>query len=119
MVPKRWLWALAGATLLLYAVVVVLGIALYVVSHRTDNKLQAQIRRNEKATIALCLQRGNLDTRIASDARTLERSRKFLRDHPRGIPGVPVALIQQGIDDDALTLHRSRVFRHNLSILDC
>lgn len=68
---------------------------------------------------ALCAQRADLDGRIASDTRSLERSRRFLREHPNGIPGIPARLIRQGIAEDAATLARSIQTRRNLSGLHC
>jgi hypothetical protein len=46
---------------------------------------------------ALCTLRGDLEQRVQS-------SRDFLRDHPKGIPGIPIATIKQGIDNQQRTI---------------
>lgn len=47
---------------------------------------------------ALCTLRSDLEVRVAS-------SRKFLDDHPNGIPGVPVETIREGIRNQDRTIH--------------
>jgi hypothetical protein len=58
--------------------------------------IQAKAERVDTRN-ALCQLRLNLETRVAG-------SRKFLRDNPKGIPGIPPALIRQSIAEQNQTI---------------
>lgn len=76
----RWL---VGATVVLY---VALG------------ALALQTRHTASVnTDALCALRGDLQTRV-------DASTKFLKEHPRGFPGVGAVQIQMGIDNQQRTI---------------
>lgn len=51
--------------------------------------------RNNRA--ALCALRGDLEKRV-------ETSKAFLRENPKGIPGISAATIQQGINNQESTI---------------
>lgn len=59
-------------------------------------------RESARSTVALCSLRKDLEVRIDS-------SEKFLRDHPRGIPGITPALIKDGINNQKRTINALRV----------
>jgi hypothetical protein len=63
------------------------------------------IDRNQQALTALCVLRADQDKRI-------ESAEQFLRDYPKGIPGIPIAVIQS-------SLANSRRTRKALDNLDC
>lgn len=58
---------------------------------------QARIDDNQRATVALCVLRADLQTRVDS-------SRAFLADHPNGIPGIPAKTLRDGITNQQRTI---------------
>jgi hypothetical protein len=66
--------------------------------------IKAVNHRQDSAVKALCRFTADLRQRKNAGAVKLARSRKFLRDNPQGIPGIPRSLIEQGIQDDERTL---------------
>lgn len=66
---------------------------------------QNRLREAEQTHMALCLLRGNLKDRVA-------QSEAFLEANPEGIPGIPVSLIEMGINRDKETLG-------SLNLLNC
>jgi hypothetical protein len=57
----------------------------------------AQAQQNDRTTGSLCELRHDLERRVAS-------SEEFLRDHPRGIPGIPAATLKVGVDGQRRTI---------------
>jgi hypothetical protein len=96
--PKRTVelqrWQVVVAFVALAVAVVVQGVLL--------NRL---IARNATALTGLCALRYDLDLRITA-------SQAFLAEHPKGIPGIPVSLIQQSLANSIRT-------RSALHVLDC
>ena len=60
-----------------------------------DNRRLA--REGEQAHDALCVIKADLRQRVAA-------GRKFLREHPRGIPGIPPATLRSSIANQQATL---------------
>jgi len=56
-----------------------------------------QSRQGARAHSALCALRGHY-------VREISRSQEFLRAHPRGIPGIPPAVIRTGVKDEQFTV---------------
>ena len=54
-----------------------------------------------RTTHALCALRGDLENRITA-------STKYLQEHPEGIPGVPVKVIRDGIQNQKRTVRALR-----------
>jgi hypothetical protein len=86
-------WGLVGYCILTAAVVFALW------------QVQGVASRGEEAHVAVCALRTDLERRV-------QASRKFLRENPEGIPGIPAATIQQGIDNQQKTIDV-------LGVLDC
>jgi hypothetical protein len=61
--------------------------------------------QGEEAHQGLCVLRADLENRV-------QTSRDFLKEHPEGIPGIPVATIRQSIDNQQKTIDA-------LEVLDC
>jgi hypothetical protein len=83
--------------------VILLGSAL--IFGYSRHQANESMARNRTALVALCALRYDLDLRIAT-------SQTFLDEHPKGIPGVPVALIQTGLANSIRT-------RKTLDVLEC
>lgn len=82
---------LALATIFLYVILIAAGLKVYLDQRST--------------TKALCTLRADLSQRVAD-------SLEFLRDHPDGIPGVPVKTLVDSITNQQQTIR-------SLSDLDC
>lgn len=83
----------------LVSVAVLAGFAWVIGGNRTNARLGKQ------AHDALCVVRVKV-------VRDIRKSRAFLRDNPKGIPGIPRKLIRDSITDDTETLR-------GLNLLDC
>ena len=96
--PRRtvllYRWQVVAAFVALAVAFVVQGVLL--------NRL---IDRNAAALVALCTLRYDLDLRIST-------SQAFLAEHPHGIPGIPLSVIEQGLANSIRT-------RAALNVLDC
>jgi hypothetical protein len=96
--PKRVValqrWQVVVAFVALAVAFVVQGVLL--------NRL---IERNATALTALCSLRYDLDLRITA-------SQAFLAEHPNGVPGIPLSVIQQSLGNSIRT-------RASLHVLDC
>ena len=88
---------IALATVILYIALAVIVVLVFLNARHTSNDIKASVRQNETARIGLCALRHDLQKRI-------ESSESFLRDHPRGIPGVPSSLIRAGVRNQKQTL---------------
>lgn len=64
-----------------------------------ESAAKEALKASRAANDALCTLRAEVIARIAIDSRKLERSQKFLADNPNGIPGIPAALLRDGIQD--------------------
>lgn len=94
---ERLVKVLGLATALLYVVLALLaGVAYY--------EIRQVVNRNTTALKGLCELRSDLEVRIAS-------SRKFLKEHPNSLPGIPAATIQQSISNMERTLKALDVVR--------
>lgn len=78
-------------SIVLYVVVAVLCVGLAAVVVKTTS--EARDTRD-----SLCTLRADLEVRV-------ESSRKFLDEHPEGIPGVPARAIREGIRNQDRTIH--------------
>lgn len=99
-------------TALFILVMVAFATTMTVVIHyeRQDTERARVIaqRVSDEATrnkLALCTFRQDLATRA-------ENTKNFLKDHPEGIPGIPVAVIEQGLTNQEATIK-------SLAILKC
>lgn len=87
---RRLVWA----TVVLYVVLALLvGFVWISGVQQRDDIAQSANSTNQ----ALCVLRADLEVRVAD-------SIKFLADHPNGIPGIPVASIQQSIENQQRTV---------------
>jgi hypothetical protein len=84
------------AALAFLAMAAVMTAMLVVVGFQID-KNRSLARQGHLAHDALCALNQRNINRIAT-------SKQFLRDHPNGIPGVPVKLIRDGIKSDQSTV---------------
>ncbi len=76
--------------------------------------------RQEQAVVALCSFVVDLRGRIRHSERRLARSKKFLKDNPRGVGAITPTLIRAGIADDMRSLDSQRRTLAALSTpLDC
>jgi hypothetical protein len=57
----------------------------------------SQAQQNDRTAGSLCELRHDLERRVAS-------SEAFLRDHPRGIPGIPAATLRTSVDGQRRTI---------------
>src|SRR6266704_752090 len=99
----------------------VLGLYLFIIGLVTFvaySSLQSA-HESSRNTVALCALRDNIDTGINERQLKIKRSSDFLRTHPKGIPGIPVSLIKQGITDDQTALKASRRSARALVVLKC
>jgi hypothetical protein len=111
--------ALGATILLLIAIVIYFKIDSVHKDHEIQRQARAAALRASRTHDALCAFRAELADRVPPQQRKLNRSRKFLDDHPDGIPGIPPSLIRAGIADDALTLRRTKRAVMTLSGLHC
>jgi hypothetical protein len=95
----------ARTTRLLVFGLIAAGLVFVLATGWTAWRTRGDIDRNEQALTALCVLRADQDKRI-------ESSEQFLRDYPKGIPGIPIAVIQS-------SLANSRRTRKALDNLDC
>ncbi len=95
-----------------------LGVTLYRTGAQAHQNRET-LRQLGTTLVALCAQRKDTDAQIANDKKQLRQSRKYLREHPHGIPGILAALIRQGIQTKQQRLAARIAFRHNLNALDC
>lgn len=91
---QRGLWLLAAATVVLYLAV---AVAIVLVWRDASSKRQDLARQATNTGAALCTLRGDLEQRV-------EASQRFLREHPKGIPGINAATIQSGIVNQQRTV---------------
>jgi hypothetical protein len=91
---KRTLKWLVIATIILYLALVGVGFVGWVSASHQRNDLK---KATENINSTLCILRGDLETRVAA-------SRQFLLDHPQGISGISVAILQQSIDTQQRTI---------------
>src|SRR4051794_17569566 len=101
--------------------VLVLGLYLAILGLVTFVGLDNISHSHESArnTVALCSLRDNIRESRDERVRSIARSERFLKHHPRGIPGVPIALIHQGLADSRLALKGNDRNLHALRILRC
>jgi hypothetical protein len=96
-VPPQTLRYIAIATTVLYIALAVVVVYVFLNARHTTNNLRAISQRNATAVAGLCALKLDLAVRVAS-------SEEFLRQHPEGIPGVPVSVIRSGIVNQRHTL---------------
>lgn len=82
----RWVRGHAYRDLWLFVISIVVVFAVYKIDTEASNTRHA-----------LCTFRGDLERRVQS-------SRDFLRDHPKGIPGIPSVTIRTGITNQQRTI---------------
>lgn len=90
---------------LILAILIFAFVYFAVVTTQQNVLLQGEARAAARTETALCVLKEDLVTR--NDA-----SIAFLKDHPHGIPGIPVEQIQQSIDNQERTILA-------LSLLEC
>jgi hypothetical protein len=93
----RTLNRIAIATVVLYVLLCVAGVAVYL-------QIRISVRENETARKGLCALRADLGRRQLS-------SLEFLKAHPNGIPGIPASVIRNGVDNTAQTLEALQVVK--------
>lgn len=99
-------WFKNNSHLVAYLIFTVLFVAsLWLTTTEASNSRADLKRETTRINIALCELRFNIQRRV-------ETSEQFLIDHPKGIPGIPVATITQGIKDQKENLKA-------LTILNC
>lgn len=91
---RKGLRHLAIATGVLYAVVIGLTVLAWFDSAAKSNNLKRETQRTNQA---LCTFRADLEQRVRS-------SEKFLAEHPKGIPGIPIATIRNSLDNQRRTI---------------
>lgn len=65
---------------------------------------RANAREGHIAKIALCSFRADL-------ARRVQTSEDYLRDNPKGFPGIPLSVLQKSIQDQRDVLYALRILR--------
>lgn len=103
---------LVRATIALYVVLAVIVGAGFWLEHR-------QSAQGAKAHTALCAFREDLRGRLKDVQASIRTSEQFLRDHPAGIPGVPVELLRQSIADKKRTARNQAATLKSLDDLTC
>lgn len=99
----------------------ILGLYLAIVALVTFVGLDS-IRHSHESTrntIALCALRDNYDVGIAVRRSEIKRSQDYLRDHPHGAPGIPTAIVEQGIRTNQLALSVQLKNRKALDVINC
>lgn len=61
-------------------------------------ELERQSNQNAKALAALCALKADLERRIKT-------TRKFLEQHPHGIPGIPASTLRQSLNGQRKTVN--------------
>lgn len=111
---RHWLQRLLPFGALL--TVVAFGLAGYaLVRFGNDQAAQDQrdemIRRNSRLTVCEELNKLRLILGVQV-SRQISESERFLRDHPEGVPGIPIRLIRR-------SLNRSRNYLDQLAQIEC
>lgn len=83
---------------LLAVVVTVLMVAVVIDTIVIFRLGTTQTANQQSDTLALCDLRHDLQERVVS-------GKAFLKTHPRGIPGIPAATLQQSVDNAQRTLN--------------
>lgn len=107
--------------MLKWLLVLVLGLYLAIVGLVTFVGLDSIKHSHDSArnTIALCALRDNIKVNISERIEQIERSEKYLADHPKGAPGIPPSLVLQGIKANRTALHQSQRSFAALRVLHC
>lgn len=87
---KKAVYALAGATILLFV-----GLGLVICLLYFSNR--ARSIEGQKAHSAICIFVKDLEERIDRDQKDLNSSLDFQREHPTGIPGISANVIKASI----------------------
>lgn len=90
------------ATITLYGIVAVGVLFVFLDSQAKRNALRKQTQQTNRA---LCVVRHDLEKRI-------DATKQFLRDNPKGIPGIPPATLKAGLENQEATVR-------GLSRIDC
>ena len=78
-----------------------------------------QSREAHRTTIALCALGDNIHRGVGERAHKIATTESFLKTHPKGIPGVPVKLLEQGLAADKASLRSQKRNDAALSVLHC
>jgi hypothetical protein len=94
---RRMLRTLAVMTAVLYLILLAAGVGLYLYTSHQTGQNRELARQGERARSALCVFRADLE-------RHADSAKAFLRDNPRGIPGITPAVIRNGITNQEKTI---------------
>jgi hypothetical protein len=86
---------------------------------RVDAVAKQSRRVAAESRAALCSFVTDLKGRVEDQKRTIARTEKYLREYPNGIPGVPIALLRQGLQNNRNTLRNQRATVRSFTDLKC
>lgn len=86
-----------------------------------DNKARARAAKElaDQLNRAVCAWRNDLQDRAVDQRRSIAKTERFLKEHPEGIPGVPVKLLKDGLRDSRASLKNLRSTITAFEEIDC